>query len=55
MTLPEFRSALEGLPVMDIIDFDMCLMRGYETLGQLGPILVQSFPSLLSQKFLAFR
>ena len=44
MTLPEFRSALEGLPVVDIIDFDMCLMRGYETLGQLGPILVQSFP-----------
>ena len=33
MSLDEFRSALLGLEVLDIIDFDMCLMGGYETLA----------------------
>ena len=32
MSLEEFRSALVGLDRLDIIDFDMCLMGGYETL-----------------------
>lgn len=32
MTLPELKTALSGLPALDVIDFDMCLMGGYETL-----------------------
>ena len=32
MTLEEFRSALISQEPLDIIDFDMCLMGGYETL-----------------------
>ncbi len=32
MTLAELRSALSGVGSIDILDFDMCLMGGYETL-----------------------
>ena len=32
MSIGEFRQALTGLTPVDIIDFDMCLMGGYETL-----------------------
>ena len=35
MTLTEFKTALQPLPKIDIIDFDMCLMAGYTTLAQL--------------------
>jgi hypothetical protein len=35
MTLSEFNSALGSLPLIDIIDFDMCSMGGYTTLAQL--------------------
>lgn len=32
MSLAELRSALGGEPAFDLIDFDMCLMAGFETL-----------------------
>ncbi|MCZ7678765.1 MAG: clostripain-related cysteine peptidase [Sandaracinaceae bacterium] len=35
MSLSEFRQALLSVEKVDIIDFDMCLMGGYETLAQL--------------------
>ncbi len=35
MALEEFRSALEPLPMIDIVDFDMCNMAGYSTLSAL--------------------
>ncbi len=36
MTLPELRTALAGSGGLDVIDFDMCLMAGYETLVQIA-------------------
>jgi hypothetical protein len=33
MTLPQLASALVGLPPVDILDFQMCLMGGYEPLS----------------------
>ncbi len=32
MSLPDLSSALTGLPPIDVVDFDMCLMASYETL-----------------------
>jgi hypothetical protein len=32
MSLPELKTALSGVGSLDMIDFDMCLMGGYETL-----------------------
>ncbi len=38
MTVDEMRTALAGLGPIDVIDFDMCLMAGYETLVKLDGI-----------------
>ncbi len=35
MSLPELHTALTGLPSIDVVDFDMCLMASYETLVEL--------------------
>jgi hypothetical protein len=36
MSLTELRQALQGTGGLDVLDFDMCLMGGYETLTQLA-------------------
>ncbi|HXG43461.1 MAG TPA: clostripain-related cysteine peptidase [Gemmatimonadales bacterium] len=38
MTVDEMRAALAGTGLIDVIDFDMCLMAGYETLVKLDGI-----------------
>ncbi len=38
MPLGEFRSALQGMPPFDIVDFDMCYMGGYEVLDNMEGI-----------------
>ncbi len=38
MSLTELKTALTGVGGLDVLDFDMCLMGGYETLTQLAGI-----------------
>jgi hypothetical protein len=38
MSLAELKTALAGAGGLDVLDFDMCLMGGYETLAQLAGI-----------------